>query len=177
MELLQELTKLGWRTRSSGGEKIAAKQDGDSLLQVIVQHFELSDSVKLALSVSASSKEFGKCCAKIMNEKSSHEPLCQTYLENLYADLSKVDVQSISDEVESWWKVQAIEDAIKSKSQPPPETGQAQLYHLAALAYLGDFNTLMDYQQVFAKGQRMGFVPMIEAEMIDRAVDIALERA
>ena len=177
MELLQELSALGWRTSNTGGEALARKQDGDRLLEVIVQKFVLLNGVKLALSVSASSKEFCKVCAKVADWENTHATLCQTYLENLYADLSKVNVQSISDEIESWWMSQSLEDAIKSKSQPPPETGLAQLYHLAALAYLGDFNTLMDYQQVFAKGQRMGFVPMIESEMIDRAVDIALERA
>jgi hypothetical protein len=36
---------------------------------------------------------------------------------------------------------------------------------------------LIDYQQIFQKGKRLNFVPMIKPEMIDRAIDIAVERA
>ncbi|WP_376766896.1 DUF6990 domain-containing protein [Rhizobium tropici] len=48
---------------------------------------------------------------------------------------------------------------------------------MTALAYLADFTTLVDYQEIFRKGKRMNFVPMITREMIDRAVNIAAERA
>lgn len=177
MEVLQEFKKFGWKVKTSGGEKIASKQDGDNLVEVVVQQFYLPNSVKLELSVSASSKEFCGICAKVAGRKEMHATICQTYLEKPFADLSKIDIKSLSDEIEIWWGAQPIASSLKTMSQPPPETGQAQLYHLAALAYLGDFNTLMEYQSVFSKGKRMGFVPMIKAEMIERALDIALERA
>lgn len=176
MEILQSFKELGWRTKEAGGEKLISKQDGDNLVQAIIQHFDLTDGVKLAVSVSASSKAFCECCAKIMNRNKAHEPLCQTYLEKRYPDWSQLNLPSISEEIENWWMEQSIDDSIKCKIQSPADTGQTQLYHLAALALEGDFNRLMDYQQSFSKGQRMGFVPMIDAHVIDRALDIALEK-
>lgn len=58
----------------------------------------------------------------------------------------------------------------------PDRPSMRQIMHLAALARLADFNTLTDYQKIFARGHRMNFVPMISQAMIERALDIAMER-
>lgn len=58
-----------------------------------------------------------------------------------------------------------------------PWDTEKQTTHLSALAYVGDFNTLMDYQEMFKRGKRANFYPYIKQEMLDRATDIALERA
>lgn len=55
-----------------------------------------------------------------------------------------------------------------------PEKSVPQVCHLAALALDGDFLKLMEYQEVFKSGRRLGFVPVITSTMIDRATDIAL---
>ena len=58
-----------------------------------------------------------------------------------------------------------------------PWLTERQTSHLAALAYVADFNTLMDYQEMFKRGKRANFYPYITQEMLDRATDIALKRA
>lgn len=74
-----------------------------------------------------------------------------------------------------WAEAKNIESCILNFANPWETEKQAA--HLAALAYVGDFNTLIDYQEMFKRGKRANFYPMIKPEMIDRAVDIALERA
>ena len=58
----------------------------------------------------------------------------------------------------------------------PDGPSMPQVCHLAALAWLGDFNKLTDYQNIFGRGHRMNFVPMITKEMIDRALEISYDR-
>ena len=55
-----------------------------------------------------------------------------------------------------------------------PERSVPQICHLAALALDKDFLKLMEYQEAFKLGRRLGFVPVITSTMIDRATDIAL---
>jgi hypothetical protein len=52
-----------------------------------------------------------------------------------------------------------------------------QVCHLAALAWKGNLERLIDYHEIFQRGHRLRFVPMITADMIDRALDIAAARA
>ncbi|ASQ04975.1 hypothetical protein HR059_02285 [Sinorhizobium meliloti WSM1022] len=84
-------------------------------------------------------------------------------------------IRSLSEKIIQWASIQDIEACIRNFATPW-ET-EKQLTHLAALAYFGDFITLMEYQEMFKRGKRANFYPMIEAEMIDRAVNIAIERA
>jgi hypothetical protein len=51
-----------------------------------------------------------------------------------------------------------------------------QICHLAALAWKGNLDKLIEYQESFKRGHRLSFVPMITADMVDRALDIAAER-
>lgn len=57
-----------------------------------------------------------------------------------------------------------------------PWRTETQFSHVAALAYVGDFVTLIEYQEAFKKGQNCGFYPAIDENIINRALDIALER-
>ena len=56
-----------------------------------------------------------------------------------------------------------------------PEKSVPQICHLTALALEKDFLKLMEYQEAFKKGQKLGFVPAITSAMIDKATDIALK--
>jgi hypothetical protein len=58
----------------------------------------------------------------------------------------------------------------------PDKPSIPQLCHLAALAWKGKVNTLLDYQQAFRAGKRLNFVPMVTVPMVDRALDEALKR-
>jgi hypothetical protein len=76
----------------------------------------------------------------------------------------------------------AIEDPLERyltrfKVERPDMPSIPQLCHLGALAWSGDYSTLLDYEAIFKKGKRLNFVPMIETEMIERALEKAWERA
>jgi hypothetical protein len=58
----------------------------------------------------------------------------------------------------------------------PDQPSMAQLLHIGALAWVGDFNTLEDYVSTFRRGHRLNFAPMITLDMIQRAADVAADR-
>jgi hypothetical protein len=63
------------------------------------------------------------------------------------------------------------------KVERPDKPSIPQLCHLGALAWNGDYSTLLDYEAIFKTGKRLNFVPMITTEMIERALEKAWERA
>jgi len=60
---------------------------------------------------------------------------------------------------------------------PTDSKGSAPLLHLAALAILGRVDRLKSYRTSFETGDRLGFVPYITKDFIDRAVVLAEEYA
>ena len=52
-----------------------------------------------------------------------------------------------------------------------------QVAHLAALAWSGDFSTLLSYEAAFERGYRLNFVPLITVETIRRAMSETREAA
>lgn len=59
------------------------------------------------------------------------------------------------------------------KALPTNSKGAMPLQHLAALALARDVSCLLRYQKSFEQGDRLGFVPYIGPEMIDRALQLA----
>ena len=58
----------------------------------------------------------------------------------------------------------------------PDGPAMPQMCHLAALAWFGNYNQLMDYQSVFGRGHHLNFVPLITKAVIDEALSIAFDR-
>ena len=84
-------------------------------------------------------------------------------------------ISGISQKLITWAGEEDAQLCIQDYAKP--WLTERQTPHLAALAYVGDFNTLMDYQDMFKRGKRANFYPYITQEMLDRATDIALARA
>lgn len=59
------------------------------------------------------------------------------------------------------------------RALPTDSKGARPLRHLAALAITGDIGRLAKYQRRFEQGDRLGFVPYITAEMLERALLLA----
>ncbi|MBF4992208.1 hypothetical protein [Methylophilus sp. QUAN] len=73
-----------------------------------------------------------------------------------------------------WAYAADIEEGLKKyRALPTDSAGSRPFLHLAALACHGNVDTLLKYQQSFEQGDRLGFVPYITKEMIDRAVEYA----
>lgn len=180
MELraLYLLNQLGWNTvPEKTGDAVIFRRNGGDELQAILQIRQLPNERTMTLSISSGLSAYSDIIARIAGREPSHMWLHQRNILKRQMEFGDADIEEASNEALAWWLEQDNLATIKALTAPPPDTGQPQLKHLAALAYLGDFNTLIDYQEIFRKGKRLNFVPMIKSEMLDRAVDIAVERA
>lgn len=187
--IYQALLDGGWRERRTDVGRCFSKDDGKQCIVLNLREIILADRQKMELNWFVHSKELFKINQKISpNKLMKWLPLTamienpseqQDFLLVLDAEeFSYAQAEEVIQKVINWGRGLDANQTIRViASSPIPDVGGAQLKYLAALAYVGDFNTLMDYQEVFSKGKRMNFVPMIKPEMIDRALDIALERA
>ena len=88
--------------------------------------------------------------------------------------ISVEDVLQLSDKAISWARSQNLEAGLATyRGLPTDSKGAMPLRHLAALAIAGDVERLEGYKHSFEKGDRLGFVPYITVDMIDRAILIA----
>ncbi|MHA6044579.1 DUF6990 domain-containing protein, partial [Pseudomonas aeruginosa] len=89
-------------------------------------------------------------------------------------DFSLDDVVRLSQSAISWASAQDIEKGLAAyRALPTNSKGAMPLRHLAALAIAGDVSCLANYQFSFEQGDRLGFVPYITQDMIERALLIA----
>lgn len=73
-----------------------------------------------------------------------------------------------------WAHAADIEEGLKEyRNLPTNSVGSRPLLHLAALACHGDVDVLVRYQHSFELGDRLGFVPYVTKDMIDRAIEYA----
>ena len=90
------------------------------------------------------------------------------------ASFSVADVVRLSQKSISWASAQDIDAGLAVYTALPTNSkGAMPLRHLAALALARDVSRLLRYQQSFEQGDRLGFVPYIVPEMIDRALHLA----
>lgn len=122
---------------------------------------------------------FTKVVEKVFAPKVKSKTILFRHAEHHYVAFGqKPDATQIINAVHDWRETCHPLDFITDLANGHiPPNGQLQIFHLAALAITGNFNTLMDYQSIFIKGQRLNFVPMITRPVIERALDIALENA
>jgi len=51
-----------------------------------------------------------------------------------------------------------------------------QVFHLVALAVKGEVYQLTDYLDAVKRGKRRNFVPMVDQKMLERALNVAMQR-
>lgn len=187
--IYQALLDNGWQEHRTDAGRCFAKNDGNQFIVLNLREIFLTDQQKLELNWFLHSMKLFNIVQTISPNKlrdwlpltvMSDDPREQKVSLSVSdsEDFVYSQAEEIVNELVDWGRNVDVDQTIRAiASSPIPNVGGAQLKHLAALAYVGDFNTLMDYQQVFKKGKRMNFVPMITPEMIDRAVGIALDRA
>lgn len=84
------------------------------------------------------------------------------------------DVLRLSEKAIAWADAQSLEDGLVAyRNLPTNAKGAMPLRHLAALALAGDVARLVYYRKSFEQGGRLGFVPYITSEMLDRAIEVA----
>ncbi|WP_421667180.1 DUF6990 domain-containing protein [Pseudomonas syringae] len=74
----------------------------------------------------------------------------------------------------SWARAQNIEEGLAAyRKMPTHAKGVMPVRHLAALAIAGDTGRLEEYKKSFETGDRLGFVPYVTSDMINRALMMA----
>ena len=93
-------------------------------------------------------------------------------------EIAEEHVRQASERSIAWAEEQDLDAELKALAALPTDaSGTGPILHLAALAVSGDVAKLQSYQTTFEAGDRLGFVPYIKRDFIDRAVALAGEYA
>ena len=180
-ELVSILRKNEWicRRDNAGGFYCRNRPDENLRVQLIPYIRAYSGKFLVSLDPSVSSREFCETFDVVHGE-----PGCDfspIFVNNdspeMLTTISEETVLRLSVEAISWAKCQDIEAGLTAyRSLPTDAKGEMPLRHLAALAIAGDVERLNSYKNSFEKGDRLGFVPYITVDMIDRAILIAQKK-
>jgi len=131
---------------------------------------------KLGISPSISTIEFSKIYSDIGNRKASFAYML-TYRNSISreeTDITIGQLQTLADEAVTWAKSHDLNTCLQKHAYSPRDRGTGPLLHLTSLVILGEVEKLKHYQTSFEKGDRLGFVPYITKDYIDRAYKQAL---
>ena len=134
---------------------------------------------KLGLSPSITTIEFSKMTCYIDNAKSYETWPIQVFPSAFFREEETINIdhlKAVSEEAIAWAKEQDLNACLQKHANLPTDApGSAPLKHLTSLAILGDVDKLKYYQTSFENGDRLGFVPYIKKNYIDRAYAAASE--
>ncbi|MFI8982640.1 DUF6990 domain-containing protein [Ectopseudomonas khazarica] len=175
-ELVSIMEEQGWTCKKD--------EVGDCFCIIVVDNIQIqvipfigkrADHFRVSLAPSISSREFSEAVGFIYGEGRDYSPIIfSNEPPKKLASLSAEDVLQLADEAISWALSQSLEDGLTAyRGLPTAAKGAMPLRHLAALAITGDVERLEGYKQSFAEGDRLGFVPYITVDMVDRAILIA----
>ncbi|WP_411385407.1 DUF6990 domain-containing protein [Pseudomonas sp. MPB03] len=172
------LSEQGWVcSKDEVGDYFCVTDVGGVQLQIIPSVGKRSDHFRVSLIASISSKEFSEAVSIILGDGGGNAPVIvrNEAPEKLFS-FSSDDVIRLSEKAISWARSQSIDEGLAVYRRLPTEAkGAMPIRHLAALAITGDTGRLEEYKKSFEKGDRLGFVPYITSEMIERALMIAKE--
>ncbi|MDU9407343.1 hypothetical protein RTH74_07005 [Pseudomonas sp. zfem001] len=176
IEILPTLEELGWRCgKDEVGDYFCLMDSGNAQIQIIPAIGKRSDHFRVSFMPSVSTKSFTEAVAFVLGEARDYVPIIVSNdVPEKIVDFSLDDVVRLSQSAISWASAQDIEKGLAAyRALPTNSKGAMPLRHLAALAIAGEVGRLVGYQRSFEQGDRLGFVPYIAAEMIDRALLLA----
>ncbi len=182
-ELIQQLTEFGWGTHHDdiGDEYPCLNIHG---LIVVVSFFIERHIGYEYLSFRASISTKAICSAATYIHKPDNK-VAEFYAIDTMDEINsphrsvilRSDLLNCADLIFRWANQVDIGSAIhKYASIETSSLGSAPLIHLAALAQSGDVETLTYYIKSFQCGVRLGFVPYITIQHIERALAFARKR-
>ena len=176
-ETTQVLRALGWRAFIDDvGDKYTHFHLPDRTVQIIYGIRKSGMEQQLEATLSASTDAFSKACKAISPEHGSYAPLVRSIKGLRYQkpEIREEHVRLASDKAIAWGLQQDLDRALRDHAALPTDApGARPIWHLAALILLGDMETLKLYQASFEAGDRLGFVPYVTKDYIDRAVALA----
>lgn len=153
---------------------------GDFQLEIEPFQRITDKNITVGIDVSISHDKLSNIVTFILGEKfAARQTISWKQIKKNIALCDGLDIvfgELIERELESTQKI-SIENLIDEFAHScPDKPSMKQILHLAALAWKGDYITLAEYRNIFDRGKRLNFVPMITKEMIDRAMEIAIDQ-
>ena len=174
------LKSWGWTAyKDEVGDDIASLRCNDSSIRVIPNFKQLGVTEYAGMMVSLATDEYSYVCSYIRGVETQYFPLISMWnsLKTREEKIEDNHIKLMADQAIMWAKEQSIEEGLaKHAALPTNAPGARPIYHLASLAILGHVETLKFYQMSFEKGDRLGFVPYIKKDIIDRAYEAAISR-
>lgn len=179
-EVSQAFVSLGWTShRDDVGDKYVLYELSDRIVQIIYRLRKYGDDRQLEIHRSISTRDFSRAVVAISCDKREYNtPLAveRCPISVIVPEVTEKEVRQVSAEALEWAKSINVEEALAEKTRLPTDApGARPLWHLAALSLAGDVEKLKSYQASFEEGDRLGFVPYITKDYIDRAVAFAEE--
>ena len=178
-EVTNALKLYGWATsKDEVGDRLALCDLSDRTVNVIYGLRKLPNEQLLWVMRSTSTEAFTRACAEIDPGHGNSAPLVRPWNDpDVRApEIFEEHVRQASDEAIAWAKEQDLNKALQEHAAlATTAPGARPVWHLAALAVLGDVARLKSYQASFEAGNQLGFVNYITKDYIDRAVALAEE--
>ena len=179
VEITNVLKSLGWSiSRDEVGDRLASYRLSDRTADIIYGLKKVPDKQQLWVMRSTSTDAFSSACAKVDPGYGMSAPLVTPWNnpDIRASSILEEHVRLASEEAILWAREQDLEKALREHADlPTGAPGARPIWHLAALALLGDIAKLKSYQASFEGGDRLGFVPYVTKGYIDRAVSLAEE--
>ena len=180
IQVEESLKSLGWSVHvDEVGDKFAQFTLSDRILDIIYKLDKIRDQQKFGAMLSLSTDKFSNSCAEICGEKPKYYPLVRAWkrLDFRAPQITEEHIREAAHEAIDWAQEQDLGKALLDHAALPTDApGARPIWHLAALALLGDVAKLESYQSSFKEGDRLGFVPYISEDYISRAVAIARQK-
>lgn len=171
------LKSIGWLVyKDEVGDRYTHFKLPDRTIQIVYGLRKWSDYQEFSSTLSLSTDAFSSACGHIQHDNSTYTPLVRARKGLLFRapEITKEHIQQAAEEAINWAKEQDLDQALLDYVALPTDApGARPIWHLAALALLGDVAKLESYQSSFAAGDRLGFVPYISKDCIDRALAVA----
>ena len=170
---------LGWtRSKDEVGDTQHMKMLTDRRVSVLFDFRRLPENYTLRSSFSVSTSEYLETSSYVAGRKEMGYHILARGKTLRQESFDFCDMENYSDFLISWALETNLEEELKKlRELPTSAPGNAPLRHLSALAVAGDVKTLTMYQAALAKGDRLGFVPYIKEDYIDRALQKAKDRS
>ncbi|QEM81958.1 DUF6990 domain-containing protein [Halomonas binhaiensis] len=181
VEITNILKLLGWSiSRDEVGDRLASYGLPDRTADIIYGMKRLTNDQQLWVMRSTSTDAFSNACAVVDSSRRETTPLLTSWkgLRIQAPEILDEHVRQGSEEAIAWAQEQDLDRALQEHAAMPTNVpGAKPIWHLAALALLGNVEKLKSYQSSFEAGDRLGFVPYITKDYIDRAVSLGEEYA
>lgn len=176
-ETTQLLESMGWSIYvDEVGDKVAHFVLDDRIVDIIYGIKKFSQDEQYEAIISTSTSKFSEACMEIRGRGGSYTPLASAKkgLQIRAQEILEDHVRQASDDAIEWARAQDLKSALQEYAELPTSApGARPVWHLAALAVLGDIERLRFYQKCFEAGDNCGFVPFITKDYIDRALSLA----